>query len=111
MITPKLIRLLSACKYIDSQNKELHREDRMYKCNIDNTILSFHGVTIHYRNRHADVYQSMLKMIQQRIVLPENSIICQCGGHYIKSGKKQHELTQIHQKWLLQAQQTLSMQT
>ena len=136
-ITIKLARFLVSCGYIDYTEWELRREDREYVCNLDGKILTFHSLSHHYRTNHSNVYDTLINIISQRIVIPPDililvlkqnitlqqgialatsqKVVCVCGGFYknTKFDKKQHELTQKHKKFITHniAQQTLSIQT
>lgn len=74
-ITIKLARFLVSCGYIDYTEWELRREDREYVCNLDGKILTFHSLSHHYRTHHPNIYNTLIHIISQRIVMPPDILI------------------------------------
>lgn len=50
-----------------------------------------------------DTDVNVRQVIDEHIAVSEYTVLCQCGGHYKVSGKKQHELAGIDRKWQLTA--------
>ena len=99
MSTSNFVRTLVLLHYLDYTQKDMLREFRKYQCTLDNKELPYRSVCAHFQHRHREVYVQVKRMMDEHIEVKKDMVLCDCGGHYKVSGKKQHELTAIHRKW------------
>ena len=101
MTTTRFVNLLVSLKCVTFVQKDLFKEFRRYRCNLDGTEMSYRSLILHMRWRHREEYNFVKKIMDERIAVKKDMVLCLCGGHYKPEGKKQHELTGIHRKWEL----------
>ena len=106
-----LVRTLVLLHYLNYTQKDILREFRRYECTLDHKELPYQSVCAHFLHGHREVYVKVRHVVDEHIAVSKDTVLCQCGGHYKVSGKKQHELTGIHRKWQLTASTYIQLLT
>ena len=91
MSTTRFVNLLLSLKYVELVLKDQYKEYRRYRCNLDGTEMSYRSLISHMQWRHREEYNFVKKIMDERIALKKDMVLCLCGGHYKPDGKKQHE--------------------
>ena len=93
------VHMLISFHYLDYTEKDNVREYRKYQCTLEGKELKYRSVFSHFYHCHRNVYTQVKKIVDEHIAVSKDTVLCQCGGHYKRSGRREHELTGIHRKW------------
>ena len=95
------VHMLISLHYLDYTEKDSLKEYRKYQCTFDHKELKYRSVFYHFYHSHREVYTYVRKIVDEHLQVKKDTVLCDCGGHYKKAGRRDHELTGIHRKWQL----------
>ena len=93
------VHMLVSLHYLDYTEKDNVREYRKYQCAFDHKELKYRSVFSHFYHHHRNTYMQVKKIVDEHLQVKKDTVLCDCGGHYKKSGRRDHELTALHRKW------------
>lgn len=93
------VRTLILLNYLGYTHPDILKEFRRYHCTLDGQELKYCSVCAHFYHHHRNVYIQVRKIVDEHLEVYKDTVLCDCGGRYRKSGAKDNELTGIHQKW------------
>ncbi len=94
-MTAGFVLALVSLRYLEYTHPDVRRENIRYCCTIDQKELTYHNTSAHFYYHHRNIYAQVRKIVDEhlvvingKVVVSEDTVLCDCGGHYKVSGKR-----------------------